>query len=245
MPVRALLLAALFCFSFCLSFAQVIIDTEGGIALQGYNNIQVPGESGTRFQAHRSFKTGATPFFRIKAGFRINNRHNLLILAAPLTLKASGIVPHNIRFQDVVFQSGEQVHFRYRFDSYRFTYRYDFIRSEELRFGIGASLKVRDAAIRMSSNNAFAEKAAIGIVPLITVYFNPVLYRDWGVLLEADALASPQGRAEDVQAAITYELADIIRLKAGYRIQEGGVNNADVYNFAMVHYLMTGLLLNF
>jgi hypothetical protein len=60
-----------------------------------------------------------------------------------------------------------------------------------------------------------------------------------------DALAAPQGRAEDILAAFYAEAAEGIRLRLGYRILEGGADNDEVYNFTLVHYLSAGLTLTF
>ncbi|KQC04121.1 MAG: hypothetical protein APR54_08965 [Candidatus Cloacimonas sp. SDB] len=67
----------------------------------------------------------------------------------------------------------------------------------------------------------------------------------FGLLLDGDALAAPQGRAEDVLAAITYDISDQLRLKAGYRILEGGADNDEVYTFALFHYAVLGLIIDF
>lgn len=66
----------------------------------------------------------------------------------------------------------------------------------------------------------------------------------FGILLEGDALAAPQGRAEDVLLAATYRLSDRFGLKAGYRILEGGADNDEVYNFALFNYASVGLFIN-
>jgi hypothetical protein len=63
----------------------------------------------------------------------------------------------------------------------------------------------------------------------------------FGILLEGDALAAPQGRAEDVLIAATYRFSHIFGLKAGYRLLEGGADNDEVYNFALFNYASVGL----
>jgi hypothetical protein len=62
-------------------------------------------------------------------------------------------------------------------------------------------------------------------------------------LLEGDALAAPQGRAEDVLVAAGYRLSDKISLKAGYRILEGGADNDEVYNFTLLSYAAVGIVI--
>jgi hypothetical protein len=60
-------------------------------------------------------------------------------------------------------------------------------------------------------------------------------------LLDADALAAPQGRAEDVFLALTWALRDGLELRAGYRTPEGGADNDEVYSFAWLHYAVVGV----
>jgi len=58
---------------------------------------------------------------------------------------------------------------------------------------------------------------------------------DFGLLIEGDALAAKQGRAEDVLIAATYEFSDHFVSRAGYRMLEGGADNDEVYNFGLFH----------
>ncbi|MDP8255108.1 MAG: hypothetical protein P9M14_05120 [Candidatus Alcyoniella australis] len=51
---------------------------------------------------------------------------------------------------------------------------------------------------------------------------------------------APQGRAEDVLAALTVDLSDDARLRLGYRLLEGGADNDKVYTFAVIHYAALG-----
>jgi hypothetical protein len=66
-----------------------------------------------------------------------------------------------------------------------------------------------------------------------------------GLLFEGDALAAPQGRAEDVLLAGTWKLSDHITARLGYRILEGGADNDEVYNFALLHYASAGISFSF
>ena len=68
---------------------------------------------------------------------------------------------------------------------------------------------------------------------------------DFGFLFEGDALAAKQGRAVDVLLAASYRLTNQIGIRAGYRILEGGADNDEVYNFALLHYLSVGLSFKF
>jgi hypothetical protein len=60
-------------------------------------------------------------------------------------------------------------------------------------------------------------------------------------VIEADALAAKQGRAEDVTAAIYYQINPNARARIGYRLLEGGADVESTYNFALFHYILVGL----
>jgi predicted porin len=63
----------------------------------------------------------------------------------------------------------------------------------------------------------------------------------FGFLLQGDALLAPQGRAEDIHAAVTYQIDESIRIRGGYRILEGGAKNDKVYGFSLFHYAAFGV----
>ena len=63
----------------------------------------------------------------------------------------------------------------------------------------------------------------------------------FALVLDGDALAAPQGRAEDVTAALEATLREGVRARVGYRIVEGGADNDEVYTFSLVHHVGAGL----
>jgi hypothetical protein len=82
-------------------------------------------------------------------------------------------------------------------------------------------------------------------VPLINFRLDWRLAEKLGLIFEGDALAAPQGRAEDVFLGLGYDAAKAVTLKAGYRIVEGGADNDEVYTFALVNYLSFGAIVRF
>jgi hypothetical protein len=220
-------------------------DLESGFAFNGYNDVRIPGDTGTLFSLTRDLTSKPGLFLRLRLDWRLSRRSILTALFAPLTLKADGTAAEPLTFQDRVFPAGAPLQGSYTFNSYRLTYRYEFIRTDRWTVGAGFTAKIRDAAIRLDSGGVHSEKTNVGFVPLLNFraeYRGPGL---WGFLFEADALAAPQGRAEDILAAVLIRLAPHVTLKAGYRIVEGGADNATVYNFALIHYAVVGLLIDF
>jgi len=62
---------------------------------------------------------------------------------------------------------------------------------------------------------------------------------------EGDALAAPQGRAEDVALSLSYDITEKVSFRLGYRLLEGGADNDKVYTFSLFHYAVAGLSYRF
>lgn len=225
--------------------AQWLLDLEGGMARSGYNDVRIPGDTGTLFSLSEELDASNAAFFRLRLSWHFHPRHVLSVLYAPLKLVSAGTLDRDIVFVDKTFQAGVPLEGTYVFNSYRLSYRYTLIRKPRFEAGIGLTIKVRDAVIRLEDGERTAEKTDLGIVPLINFRVLGRLGKSWGVLLEGDALAAPQGRAEDVALFLWADLTRSLRLKAGYRILEGGADNDEVYTFALIHYAVAGAVLSF
>lgn len=228
--------------------AQGLLDLETGAVVGGtYNRIRVPGSGGTQFDLTRGdFRTRPAWFYRVRIGYTFADRHTLSLLYAPLSLRArTDGRPELINFNGAAFAPGRPVNVRYTFNSYRLTYRFDFVRKERLRIGAGVTGKIRDAAIRLENGEAQSTKTNVGFVPLVNFRLDWGFSGKAGLLVEGDALAAPQGRAEDVFAGFRYRPAEAIGFKAGYRLLEGGADNEEVYNFTLLHYLSAGAVWRF
>ena len=244
-----LITAALILFmSFCLTpslNAQVNLDVEAGLVSTGYNDVRIPGNQGTLISFKDDLKPDSDIFYRIKLNYTFSSAHTLSLLFAPLTVKSEGRINKDINFNGKTFPANEDLSGSYKFNSYRLTYRYDFVQNPNLEFGLGFTAKIRDARIALSSQGISAEKSNVGFVPIINFRLFWHSYEKLGFLLEGDALAAKQGRAIDVLFAASYKLSDQLGIKAGYRILEGGADNDEVYNFALFHYLSAGVSYTF
>lgn len=227
------------------AFAQWFLDFENGLAVSGYNDVQIPRDRGTLFSLSKDLETDPSYFFRIRAGYRWKSGHNLSVFAAPLTLKASGKVDNEILFFDTTFPPVSALEAGYTFNSYRLTYRYDFIRKPKWQVGIGFTAKIRDAVIEVDGGGLNSKKTNVGFVPLLNFRVLWQFHKVWGLLLEGDAAAAAQGRAEDVLIALRYSLNDKVHVRAGYRILEGGADVEEVYNFALIHFFCAGVTISF
>jgi len=225
--------------------AQANIDIETGAVFTGYNDVRIPGDQGTFFSLKDDLKAKTKIFYRLRAGYTIKSRHTISLLYAPLETISEGSVVNDIFFEGVLFPANTQLTGTYKFNSYRLTYRYTFVQKPKFEFGLGFTAKIRDAKIALSSPGLASEKTNVGFVPIINFRLLWKIDDKFGLLLDGDALAAPQGRAEDVLIAATYKFSDNFGIRAGYRILEGGADNDEVYNFALFHYASVGLTINF
>jgi len=243
--IRCAVLAACAAFALCgraaESAGRITLDVETGAVFSGYNDVRIPGTTGTLLSLSQELETDPEAFGRVRLSCALGDRGTISVLMAPLTLNASGILPRDVDFQNVVFPAGTRVEAKYRFDSYRLTYRYRVHESGNFRVGLGLTAKVRDAEVSLTGGGLESKKKNTGPVPLVNFLFEWRGAGRMGVLLEGDALAAPQGRAEDVLAAVSCRAAENVELRAGYRILEGGADNDEVYSFALVHYAVVGV----
>lgn len=223
--------------------AQPLLELETGVVFSGYNDVRVPGDQGTLFSLSRELEASPKVYYRLRGGYTFGTRHNVSLLFAPLTVNSEGMISGNLIFEGVEFPSATPLEGLYKFNSYRITYRYDIVERPNLEFGLGFTAKIRDASIKIISASQESEKTNVGFVPILNIRLDWMITDKLSLLLDGDALAAPQGRAEDIFIGTRYKVSDKIGLKAGYRILEGGADNDEVYNFALFHYAAAGILL--
>ena len=197
--------------------AQAIIDLETGPVLTGYNDIRIPSDLGTLFSLKDDLKAKTRIFHRLRASYTVQSRHTISLLYAPLEINSI-----------------------YKFNSYRLTYRYHLITRTKIALGVGFTAKIRDANIHLYSTKQTTERTSIGFVPIINFNLWWKINDSWGLILNGDALIAPQGRAEDIQLAVTYQYADHLSFRMGYRMLEGGTESNSAYGFVLFHYASVG-----
>ena len=220
--------------------AQAIIDLETGPVLTGYNDIRIPSDLGTLFSLKDDLKAKTRIFYRLRASYTVQSRHTISLLYAPLEIKSAGRVPHKISFNGVLFDADTELNSIYKFNSYRLTYRYHLITRTKIVLGVGFTAKIRDANIHLYSTKQTTERTSIGFVPIINFNLWWKINDSWGLILNGDALIAPQGRAEDIQLAVTYQYADHLSFRMGYRMLEGGTESNSAYGFVLFHYASVG-----
>ncbi len=226
------------------AFSQIEFDVESGAVFMGYNDVRIPGDAGTLFSLSEELEADTEFFYRFRLFYALGERHNLGLLYAPLSLRSSGQLDRPLVFEGETFSANIPLESTWRFNSYRLIYRYDFLNRERIEAGIGLTAKIRDAEINVRGGGLESKKTNVGFVPIVHFRFwwHPV--NRLGILIDGDALAAPQGRAEDILASLTVALSERIDLKLGYRLLEGGADNDEVYNFAWINYAAAGLIVS-
>lgn len=212
------------------------LGVEAGPVWQSRNDVQVPGDTGTRFSLTDLVGTGPFPYVRVELAYQINDKHSLRFLLAPLGYTETGVLDKNVSFAGQSFSAGQATEVKYQFNSYRATYRYRFFDNDSWQWHVGGTLKVRDAEIRLSQGSVSASDTDTGVVPLLSLYGEYRLTNAWTFIFDMDGLASSQGRALDLGLLARYDLSDAWYLAGGYRTLEGGADNDSVYNFAWFNY---------
>lgn len=221
------------------------LDLESGIAIVGYSDIQIPKSTGTLISFSEELETDPAFFIRGRFTYYFNKSNMLSILVAPLTLKAAGSVDREVVFEGESFAPNATLNTVYKFNSYRLTYEHFWFAGENLRLGLGVTAKIRDAAISIADSIKTSEKTDLGFVPLIKFSIVWRFVDPLALILDGDALAAPQGRAEDVALALRADVNDLISLKLGYRVLEGGSDVEEVYSFTWVNYFFGGVSVRF
>ncbi len=223
-----------------------IVELEAGAAFTGYNDLRIPADTGSDISLKSDIPSDPALALRTRLGLFLGERHRLYFLAAPLSARGSAVLSEDLDYQGTIFTIGTSVESLYRFDSYRLSYRYAFRPRGPFEFAAGAGLKLRSADIAIMSSGAYEHREDLGFVPLLSFLARWEITPAFGILLDAEGLVSPFGRAEDALLALEYRPSENLALRLGYRILEGGSDGGGgVYTFALFHYAVVGIAVSF
>jgi hypothetical protein len=224
---------------------RVAFEFEAGALWQTRNDVRIPNATGTEFSIVDSVGKGPYGVFRIEAAFDLNEKHGFRVVVAPLEINDTGVLDQSIFFAGEHFDPGASADANYKFNSYRFTYRYRFYNGPTWNWRIGFTGFVRDARIALRQGDTYAEDTDVGFVPLAHLRGEARLSDQWRFLLDFEGMGAPQGRAFDIAAKIAYKLSNHWELAFGYRTIEGGADVERVYNFAWLHFAVGSIRLRF
>ncbi len=228
-----------------IASAEFITSLQGAAVYSSRNDVALPGDSGSKFSYSKDLESGIVFSPRAEAGYEFAGKHYAGFMASLLRIEDKGTLKENVSFDGKLFTAGTEVKGKYRFDSYRATYRYIFISNDSLKIGAGITGKIRDAEISLEGGGQKGGLSNTGFVPLFNYYLEWILSPSYSFLTYGDAAWSPYGRAEDVFAGLLYRFDKNSAIMAGYRMLEGGADNKKVYTFSMFHYAVLGVELRF
>ena len=221
------------------------IEIEAGPVWQSRNDVRVPNDTGTKFSMRDIQGSGPFAAARVYFAYAFRPKHEFLVLAAPLSVTATGQLPTTTSFAGETFEPGQPVEGTYQFNSYRLTYRYRIYEGDRWTWKIGATGKIRDAKIELRQEGVTAVDDNVGFVPLLHLDGEYRWNQKWRFNFNMDGLAAKQGRAFDIALKLKYDFARNWTLAAGYRMLEGGADVQDVYTFAWLHYAVASLAFRF
>lgn len=213
------------------------VGVEVGAVGFARNDVRIPGEGGTRFDMTDVVGAGPEPFVRVDGRWRINERQELRVMLAPLEVTASGELDQPTQFGGETFAAGA-TDGTYRFNAYKFTWRYALADRGRLSWGIGFTGLIRDAEIALRQGDTRASDDNLGFVPALHLSGDYRLGERWSLGLDLDGLAGGPGRLLDASVTLDYAAGTHWRIGGGYRTLEGGADTDDVYNFAWLNYAL-------
>ncbi|HEY5653438.1 MAG TPA: hypothetical protein VIR63_03605 [Pontiella sp.] len=212
------------------------LQLESGGVWFSKNDARIPGDTGTKFDLMELTGDGPDPYIRLYATYNFNEQHALRLTFAPLEVNGTGMLSKNVLFEGELFAADTPTKGTYKFSTYRMTYRRMFDASEPWRWGLGATLLIRDAEIALEQGAKRQSKDDLGLVPLLHLYGEYRFTDQVDFILDVDGAWSPAGRAVDMALKAQYGFDNGWYASLGYRTLEGGADNDDTYTFAWIHF---------
>ena len=212
---------------------RVDLKLLAGSSWQVNNDVQIPNSDlGTRFSLSDTVGEGPLTATRLELNWMLNNKHGVRLLFAPLSYKEPIEFTEPQQFNGESFAANTPTIAGYRFNSWRVGYHYTLTNTQRTTLRVGATLKIRDAEIRLEQNGVVSADDDLGVVPLFHIATERRLTDKWYIGADADALAGGPGRAIDAGITLGVKITNNLRLGAELRVLEGGADIDRVYNFA-------------
>ena len=134
------------------------------------------------------------------------------------------------------------------FNTWRLQYRWDFVLTDSIEFGLGLTGLYRDAEISIQNADDADNKASYnntGYVGLLNFRLLVKLSKEISILLNGDIIAGSDSRMLDIFTGMKFQASKDFAFQLGYRLIEGGADNDKIYTFTLINYLAVGLVYNF
>ncbi|MFO7660330.1 MAG: hypothetical protein R6V77_05405 [Candidatus Cloacimonadaceae bacterium] len=228
-------------------------EVETGLINTGYNDVRVPGEGGSLFSMKDDLKAKQAFHFRFRLTQPLAAKHRLIFMYAPLKVKSSGRIDREyaeefFEFQDMQVPADlvPSIDFdgEYRLDTYRQTYLFDLLTLKNTVLSAGASVEIRDEAIKIYSADRYGRKTDTNVVFSVNFRALTNLNEKLALVANGNVLIDSKNRAEDIFLGASYKILKDSRLNVGYRLIERKTDKPEIYNSAMFHLLTVGIDLN-
>lgn len=192
------------------------------------------------------------PFTRLQADVSLFERHHVILLYQPLTLKTQAPISGNFRYDQVDYTPADGfIELTYAFDFWRFSYLFDIVEPAGFFLSTGLSLQIRNASIVFKASDSTKGTVTdnVGPVPIIKLRFGYEWDNNVFVMFDGDGFyASSEffnGAAYPFMGYI-YDLS----LRGGYTFSEKtsayfnvrflgggskGTNDSDEYTYNDLH----------
>ncbi|MBY0315184.1 MAG: hypothetical protein K2Q26_06680 [Bdellovibrionales bacterium] len=221
------------------SESQVRLEVGAAHSLRNY--FQIPTSTGARIDVPEETELS----YRLEGLWRLWESGSLRFVVAPFSLRSKVTPALASPFDQQTFAAGSPIDVYYKFNSFRWGYVHHFVSSENLRWDLGVTAKVRDAEIRLTQGVIQEGYTDFGFVPLIYFGLQWRLMESWYFRAQMDAAGSSQGRAIDAMVQISQLFSEDWEAGFVFRFLDGGAKNDKVNNFATNIYGLFSLSYNF
>ena len=266
---RVLLLALLGMMSTAEPCQAAAPETIGTVEL-GYSAVVShkiqSGKNGTQFDYVKDAGQDILfPFARAEVALRTSEKDRFIFLYQPIELNTRTVMRQKLQIDDIIFETGTPVDFKYSFPFYRFSWLRDLTTFDNTKLALGASLQLRNARIEFTSvdGKTHSSNRDVGPVPIFKFQSRTKISEDiwWGT--DVDTIYVPVkylngGRSDVVgsfnDASIKLGFPIVTWLDAAFvtRYIGGGAEGTsknpdpgtDGYNNNQIHTLNFSLALN-
>jgi hypothetical protein len=219
-------------------------DIETGLMMTGKNDVRVPGNSGTNFSLTEDFDAKAALHFRFKLVQPLAEKHRLIFTYAPLKVTSTGTTKDDIHFGGSHFIPNLNLTGEYRLDSYRQSYMLDLVKLAKTSVSVGASVEIRDEAVKLSGSDYYGKRADTNVVFLANAGWKSQLSSKTSLLIEGDFLIDKDNSCNDIYLGMYNKFLKDSGFKYGYRIIQRKTYTESIHNNAVFHFLTVGVDLN-
>ncbi|MBD3168786.1 MAG: hypothetical protein GF307_04845 [candidate division Zixibacteria bacterium] len=224
----------------CQSRWQVEIET--GRVYSGYNTVQSPVETGTKFSLQEGFSSRKNYYYRLGLIYKLSDVSYLSMGYSPLSVRYTGGFSDDISFDGEDFAGDIPTSISYDCHSYRLSYIHEIYGNENKMVSLGATARLVDWQMTVSNNaGIYANKKQLEFIPQLNMTFQMILIGNLSLYNKVDAMFASKSRFSDLLVALQYDLSERFSFRMGYRLLEDGENTDEEFKSQLFNHLALGL----